>query len=86
MPLGFPRHAKNRGSAPLGTGAGITTSYAGSSIRSSGSSRMHPFLDEAHEWLGLADVDEQVKLSREVMTSLFEENLPEVAGKSKAQP
>lgn len=45
----------------------------------------HPFLGEAHEWLGLDDVDEQVKLAGEFMTSLLEENLPEVAGKSKAQ-
>ena len=45
----------------------------------------HPFLNEAHEWLGLGDVDEQVELAREFMTSLLKENLPEVAEKSKAQ-
>ena len=45
----------------------------------------HPFLGEAHEWLGLDDVDEQVKLAHEFMTALLEKNRPEVAGKSKAQ-
>jgi hypothetical protein len=46
----------------------------------------HPFLGQAHEWLGLDDVDKQVKLAREFMTALLEKNRPEVAGKSKAQP
>ena len=42
----------------------------------------HPFLGEAHEWLGLDAVDKQVNLAREFMTALLEENRPEVAGKS----